>query len=129
RVAALRDREPRRSLRFVVVDVPPPDLSPGVTAPRQRLGLSRPVWLIGWVSFFTDTASEMIYPLLPLYSRVCWEDVDTGARDPLHRSPREEIRGAPRRCSSTSTRINTGRSSRSPSSPASSSSCSSWPFR
>jgi MFS family permease len=38
-----------------------------VTAARSRLGLSRPVWLIGWVSFFTDTASEMIYPLLPLF--------------------------------------------------------------
>ena len=38
-----------------------------MTAPRPRLGLSRPVWLIGWVSFFTDTASEMIYPLLPLF--------------------------------------------------------------
>jgi MFS family permease len=25
------------------------------------------VWLIGWVSFFTDTASEMVYPLLPLF--------------------------------------------------------------
>ena len=33
----------------------------------MRFGLSRPVWLIGWVSFFTDTASEMIYPLLPLF--------------------------------------------------------------
>lgn len=32
-----------------------------------RLKLSRPVWLIGWVSFFTDTASEMVYPLLPLF--------------------------------------------------------------
>jgi MFS family permease len=31
------------------------------------LGLSRPVWLIGWVSLFTDAASEMIYPLLPLF--------------------------------------------------------------
>ena len=30
-------------------------------------GLSRPVWLLGWVSFFTDTASEMVYPLLPLF--------------------------------------------------------------
>ena len=29
--------------------------------------LSRPVWLIGWVSFFTDMASEMVYPLLPLF--------------------------------------------------------------
>ena len=26
-----------------------------------------PVWLLGWVSFFTDTASEMVYPLLPLF--------------------------------------------------------------
>ncbi len=32
-----------------------------------RFGLSRPVWLIGWVSFFTDVASEMVYPLLPLF--------------------------------------------------------------
>ena len=33
--------------------------------------LPRPVWMLGWVSFFTDTASEMIYPLLPLFlSRV-----------------------------------------------------------
>jgi MFS family permease len=34
---------------------------------KPRLELSRPVWLIGWVSFFTDTASEMVYPLLPLF--------------------------------------------------------------
>src|SRR2546423_5979063 len=33
----------------------------------DRYGLSRPVWLLGWVSFFTDTASEMVYPLLPLF--------------------------------------------------------------
>jgi MFS family permease len=32
-----------------------------------RFGLSRPIWLIGWVSLFTDMASEMIYPLLPLF--------------------------------------------------------------
>jgi hypothetical protein len=38
-----------------------------VTDDRPRFGLSRPVWLIGWVSFFTDTASEMVYPLLPLF--------------------------------------------------------------
>lgn len=35
--------------------------------PLDRFGLSRPVWLLGWVSFFTDTASEIIYPLLPLF--------------------------------------------------------------
>ena len=29
--------------------------------------LPRPVWMLGWVSFFTDTASEMIYPLMPLF--------------------------------------------------------------
>lgn len=32
-----------------------------------RFTLPRPVWLIGWVSFFTDAASEMVYPLLPLF--------------------------------------------------------------
>ena len=33
----------------------------------MRQGLPRPIWLLGWVSFFTDTASEMVYPLLPLF--------------------------------------------------------------
>lgn len=33
----------------------------------RRFTLPRPIWLIGWVSFFTDTASEMVYPLLPLF--------------------------------------------------------------
>jgi MFS family permease len=31
------------------------------------MGLPRGVWQIGWVSFFTDFASEIIYPLLPLF--------------------------------------------------------------
>jgi MFS family permease len=35
--------------------------------PPTRFGLSRPVWLLGWVSFFTDMASETVYPLLPLF--------------------------------------------------------------
>jgi len=35
--------------------------------PLDRFGFSRPVWLLGWLSFFTDTASEMVYPLLPLF--------------------------------------------------------------
>ena len=48
-------REPARSER------PVPGESEG------RFGFSRPVWLLGWVSFFTDMASEMIYPLLPLF--------------------------------------------------------------
>lgn len=34
---------------------------------RFRFGLSRPVWLLGWVSLFTDMASEMVYPLLPVF--------------------------------------------------------------
>ena len=33
----------------------------------MRAKLPRPVWLLGWVSFFTDLASEAIYPLLPLF--------------------------------------------------------------
>lgn len=38
---------------------------------KSPLGLPRPVWLLGWASLFTDAATEMIYPLLPVYlSRV-----------------------------------------------------------
>ncbi len=33
----------------------------------DRPALPRPVWLLGWVSLFTDAATEMIYPLLPVY--------------------------------------------------------------
>ncbi|HEX6973482.1 MAG TPA: MFS transporter [Vicinamibacterales bacterium] len=49
-------------------------MTPPPSSPRQdealatdRFGLTRPVWLLGWVSFFTDMASEMVYPLLPLF--------------------------------------------------------------
>lgn len=45
------------------MDVSPKDLPEGVA--RQKLPPS--VWLLGWVSFFTDMASEAIYPLLPLF--------------------------------------------------------------
>ncbi|CAN5849427.1 MFS transporter [soil metagenome] len=34
---------------------------------EPRFGLTRPVWLLGFVSLFTDMATEMIYPLLPLF--------------------------------------------------------------
>ena len=33
----------------------------------DRAKLPRPVWLLGWVSFFTDMATEMVYPLLPVF--------------------------------------------------------------
>ncbi|HEY5619112.1 MAG TPA: MFS transporter [Vicinamibacterales bacterium] len=29
--------------------------------------IPKPVWLLGWSSFFTDAATEMVYPLLPVY--------------------------------------------------------------
>ena len=31
------------------------------------MALPRPVWLLGWVSFATDAATEAIYPLLPFF--------------------------------------------------------------
>ena len=34
---------------------------------RPLFGLPRPVWLLGLTSLLTDTASEAIYPLLPVY--------------------------------------------------------------
>jgi MFS family permease len=38
-------------------------------SPRSRFGfgLPRGVWILGWVSLATDTASEAIYPLLPFF--------------------------------------------------------------
>ncbi len=42
-----------------------PPGTPGTTS--NLLGLPSSVWLIGWISFFTDMASEMVYPLLPLF--------------------------------------------------------------
>src|SRR4051794_18568113 len=35
--------------------------------PRAISRLPRSVWLLGWVSLATDTASEAIYPLLPFF--------------------------------------------------------------
>ncbi len=32
-----------------------------------RSSLPRPVWMLGWTSFFTDSATEAIYPLLPVF--------------------------------------------------------------
>jgi MFS family permease len=29
--------------------------------------IPRPVWLLGWSSLFTDAATEMVYPVLPVY--------------------------------------------------------------
>jgi MFS family permease len=41
-----------------------------VNAPSAA-GIPRQVWYLGWTSLFTDAATEMIYPLLPVYlSRV-----------------------------------------------------------
>jgi MFS family permease len=50
--------------------VPPPDTrpdSPSAIAPPTALGLPKPVWILGITSLCTDTASEAVYPLLPLY--------------------------------------------------------------
>jgi len=39
-----------------------------VKAPATRpIELRRNVFILGWVSFFSDISSEMIYPLLPLF--------------------------------------------------------------
>src|SRR4030095_10839547 len=34
---------------------------------RAANSIPRPVWFLGWTSLFTDAATEMIYPLLPIY--------------------------------------------------------------
>ena len=46
-----------------------PQAMPQVESVPQKI--PRPVWFLGWTSLFTDAASEVIYPLLPVYlSRV-----------------------------------------------------------
>lgn len=35
----------------------------------MRSRIPRPVWFLGWTSLFTDAATEIIYPLLPVYLR------------------------------------------------------------
>ena len=34
---------------------------------RMLKYISRPVWILSLVSLFTDTASEMLYPIMPIY--------------------------------------------------------------
>ncbi|MDZ4097927.1 MAG: MFS transporter, partial [Methylophilaceae bacterium] len=34
---------------------------------RPLLALPRTIWLLGLVSFFNDAASELVYPLVPIY--------------------------------------------------------------
>ncbi|NKA01367.1 MAG: MFS transporter, partial [Proteobacteria bacterium] len=34
---------------------------------KKILSLPKTVWLIGLISLINDSASEMVYPLLPLY--------------------------------------------------------------
>jgi MFS family permease len=42
-----------------------------IPEPGEKRAIPRPVWFLGLTSLFTDAATEMIYPLLPLYlSRV-----------------------------------------------------------
>jgi MFS family permease len=46
---------------------------PSTERPAAVIGsdsrIPKPVWLLGWTSLFTDAATEMIYPLLPVYLR------------------------------------------------------------
>jgi len=34
---------------------------------KNRLGIPRNVFALGWVSFFNDLASEMVYPVVPIF--------------------------------------------------------------
>jgi MFS family permease len=42
-------------------------LTSGARLFGKRPRLPRAVWLVSWTSFFTDTASEAVYPIMPLY--------------------------------------------------------------
>ena len=57
---------------------------------RAFRGLSRGVWLLGWVSLLTDAATEMIYPLLPVYyyvsRRLVQPHIAAPAINPMNRT-------------------------------------------
>ena len=40
------------------------------TPTTSRFKMPRTVWALGWVSFFTDVSTEIIYPLLPVFLTV-----------------------------------------------------------
>src|SRR5215216_4864154 len=46
-------------------------VEPGVTSasPDRLQRIPRPVWFLGFTSLLTDAATEIIYPLLPVYLR------------------------------------------------------------
>jgi MFS family permease len=44
-----------------------PYAAPGKGTPDDAARIPRPVWFLGWTSLFTDAATEVIYPLLPVY--------------------------------------------------------------
>lgn len=44
----------------------PSSLSPISNNPRMR-PLPKRVWILGWISLFADVASEMIYPIIPIF--------------------------------------------------------------
>ena len=41
----------------------------GSDAEIGALGLPRRVWLLGWISFFADVCSEIVYPVVPIFLR------------------------------------------------------------
>ena len=44
-----------------------PAAGPAIYQRGMLIGLSRNALLLGWVSFLTDLASEMVYPIIPLF--------------------------------------------------------------
>ena len=40
------------------------------TPTTSRFKMPPTVWALGWVSFFTDVSTEIIYPLLPVFLTV-----------------------------------------------------------
>jgi MFS family permease len=64
------DARPRPRGSVTIVAHPGPQLSPepwAWTRAPTMFRFPRAVWLLGWVSFATDSATEAIYPILPFF--------------------------------------------------------------
>ena len=77
------------------------------TPTTSRFKMPPTVWALGWVSFFTDVSTEIIYPLLPVFLTVTAHAADPRQTRPAMRDqpidegavlvPRRRVHDEPRR--------------------------------
>src|SRR3954449_3939797 len=65
-----RQRSSTSCLSMTLLVTRPVERAPVYRGPPMRLGMNRNVWAMGWASLANDAASELLYPVLPLFLTV-----------------------------------------------------------